>query len=99
MVVNTITTPKAFLQCISAHQHIHALLKDGSLLCFPFGGFVEREKLVDPKFVKLIGFSSYSPSDDASGPWIDLEYGTCLLGVFWEKKYFLVIEQNQAIQL
>lgn len=97
VVDNIISAPKAFLQCPSAYYHIPGLLKCGSLLYFPFGGFVEKGKLESPKYVKLVGFSSYSSSDDALGPWIDFEYGTCLLGVFWDKKYFLVLKDNQVI--
>ncbi|USH03698.1 hypothetical protein K6Q96_06815 [Grimontia kaedaensis] len=99
-VTVVITAPKAFLQCVSHQEHLPAKVKSGGMLYFPFGGFVEREKLnKDAQFVKLLSIDGYSEADDGSGPWKHFPHGIALLGVFREKTYYLVLERGKVVRV
>ena len=48
------------------HPLIPAFLKDGSLVYYPFGGFVRREVLTYEQYVKLTFISAFSPEGEDS---------------------------------
>ncbi|OEF59059.1 hypothetical protein [Enterovibrio norvegicus] len=82
----------------STGQSVPALLKDGSLIYFPFGGFVERRGLTHAQFVKLVDVIGFSMNEDESGAWEDVTEKQ-VLGVFLKGKYYVVLDGGKVIGL
>ncbi|KXF83215.1 hypothetical protein [Enterovibrio coralii] len=74
---------------------IPAYLKDGSLLYYPFGGFVNREVLTYEQYVKLVFIDGYCHSDDES-KWEDIT-SKKILGVFMKGEYFVVLNNGKPV--
>ncbi|MDD1779683.1 hypothetical protein LRP49_00615 [Enterovibrio sp. ZSDZ35] len=76
---------------------IPAYLKDGSLVYYPFGGFVNREVLTYEQYVKLVFIDGYCHSDD-DGAWENIS-SKKVLGVFMRGEYFVVLNQGKPIMI
>ncbi|WP_028022595.1 hypothetical protein [Enterovibrio calviensis] len=74
---------------------IPAFLKDGSLIYYPFGGFVARQALNHEQVVHLTDIEGFLSARSTS-TWHDVSSET-LLGVFIKGAYFVVLNQGQPI--
>ncbi|WP_394209669.1 hypothetical protein [Enterovibrio calviensis] len=79
---------------------IPAYLKDGSLVYYPFGGFVSRDALKYEQTVQLTDIHDFSAAADEgnafSESWRDVSSQT-LLGAFIKGKYFVVLNNGKPI--
>ncbi|EOD81228.1 hypothetical protein D515_04129 [Grimontia indica] len=78
-------------------QMIPAYLRDGSLIYYPFGGFVKREVLTYEQYVKLMFIDAFSQSDDGAA-WEDISSNK-VLGVFMRGEYFVVLSEGKPIMV
>ncbi|OEE65869.1 hypothetical protein A1OO_08655 [Enterovibrio norvegicus FF-33] len=85
------------LEDVSRRENLPALLKDGSLVYFPFGGFIERKSLSNVQFVKMVNIIGFSPSEGESGPWQDIPSNSEVLGVFRTGKYYVALDNQQVV--
>ncbi|MEZ9524249.1 hypothetical protein [Enterovibrio norvegicus] len=79
------------------HPLLPAFLKDGSLVYYPFGGFVRREVLTYEQYVKLMFISAFSHTEEGSA-WEDITSHK-VLGVFIKGEYFVVLSEGKPIMV
>ncbi|RXJ68706.1 hypothetical protein CS022_24070 [Veronia nyctiphanis] len=90
--------PTGHLDRTSRVDPIPALLKDGSLVYFNFGGFIERKHLRYEQRVKMINIIGFSANDNEKGPW-EAVSDQKLLGIYKERRFYLVLDKGKVVGL
>ncbi|MDD1792248.1 hypothetical protein LRP50_03810 [Enterovibrio sp. ZSDZ42] len=75
---------------------IPAFLKDGSLIYYPFGGFMTRQTLNHEQTVHLTDINGFLSGTNITSSWRDVSKET-LLGAFIKGAYFVVLNHGQPI--
>ncbi|MFD2177910.1 hypothetical protein [Veronia pacifica] len=94
----TVWCPSHHLDRTSRVDYIPALLKDGSLVYYMFGGFIERRQLRYEQRVKMVNIIGFSTNDDEKGPW-EAVSDQRLLGVYKDQRYFLVLDKGKVVEV
>ncbi|MFD2177768.1 hypothetical protein [Veronia pacifica] len=88
--------PSHHLDRTSRVDYIPALLRDGSLVYYMFGGFIERRHLRYEQRVKMVNILGFSANDNEKGPWEAIT-DQKLLGIFKERRYYLVLDRGKVV--
>ncbi|PMO91328.1 hypothetical protein BCS98_12255 [Vibrio breoganii] len=76
---------------------IPARLRSGKLHFARFAGSIDAKMIGGMQNVKLINIEAWSPHDGMSGSWLEIRKGHYCLGVYFNRCYYIVLEDNAPV--